>query len=101
MKSSFAQFGMSNMRDDGRGAMTRGFRCKIQMHRLIVSPFAPRIGAIEANVNTSGAGETGMSDADWSHRGLTVRRGRHVLTGQHRCLKYLTFFCKPWRLICN
>ena len=59
---------MNYVRWDGRGAMTCGFRRKVQIHRLIGSPFAPRIGAIEANMNTSGAGETRMSDADRSHR---------------------------------
>ena len=46
---------MNYMRGDGRGAMTCGFRREVQIHRLIGSPFAPRIGAIEANMNTSGA----------------------------------------------
>ena len=46
---------MNYMRGDGRGAMTCGFRREVQIYRLIGSPFAPRIGAIEANMNTSGA----------------------------------------------
>ena len=67
---------MSYVRDDGRGAMTRGFRREVQIHRLIVSLSAPRTGAMETNMNTSGADETGMSDAGRSRRGLAIRRSR-------------------------
>ena len=67
---------MSYMRDDGRGAMTRGLRREVQIHRLIGSLSAPRTGAMETNMNTPGADETGMSDTGRSHRGLAIRRSR-------------------------
>ena len=64
------------MRDDGRGAMTCGFRRGVQIHRLMASLFAPRTGAIEANMSTSGADETERSGVDRNCCGLAINRSR-------------------------
>ena len=64
------------MRNDDRGAMTCGFRREVQIHRRVGSLSAPRPGAMETNMNTSGDDETGMSDAGRSHCGLAIRCSR-------------------------